>query len=143
MEIRKYEDKDETSVVDLWQELLSDGAPHNDPLTSIKRKVAVDRDLFLVATMNESVIGTAMGGYDGHRGWVYAVAVKQEFQRQGIATALMRQLEKKLKELGCPKINLQIRTSNTEVVAFYRKLGYDVEGRVSMGKRLYDEGEKI
>ncbi len=84
-----------------------------------------------------------MGGYDGHRGWVYAVAVKQEFQRQGIATALMRQLEKKLKELGCPKINLQIRTSNTEVVAFYRKLGYDVEGRVSMGKRLYDEGEKI
>ena len=93
MEIRKYEDKDETSVVALWEELIADGAPHNDPLTSIKRKVTVDRDLFLVAVMNESVVGTAMGGYDGHRGWVYAVAVKPEFQRQGISTALMRHLE--------------------------------------------------
>ena len=139
MEIRKYEDKDEESVVALWREVLADSAPHNDPTTSIQQKVAVDRDLLLVCILDESVVGTVMGGYDGHRGWVYSVAVKPEYQRQGLATALIRQLEKELVDRGCLKVNLQVRASNKKIVAFYERFGYKVEERISMGKRLYSE----
>jgi ribosomal protein S18 acetylase RimI-like enzyme len=77
-----------------------------------------------------------MGGYDGHRGWVYSLAVDPANRRKGIGTALMRELERRLKNLGCPKLNLQILNHNMGVVAFYESLGYKVEERVSMGKRF-------
>ena len=82
------------------------------------------------------LIGTAMAGYDGHRGWLYAVAVLQSHQRHGIGTTLVREAETRLSAMGCNKINLQVRQSNTAVIAFYRSLGYEVEERVSMGKRV-------
>lgn len=137
MHLRLYEDADKQDVIALWQEALPDSAPHNDPATMIYKKIAVDRDLFFVADFQGAVVGTAMGGYDGHRGWIYSVAVKEQHRRQGIGGALIRRLEAALSELGCLKINLQIRASNAEVVAFYEKQGYSVEERVSMGKRLY------
>ena len=139
MKIRKYEDKDEDCVVALWREVLPDSSPHNDPATSIQKKLAVDRDLLLVCSVDGSVVGTVMGGYDGHRGWIYSLAVKPERQRQGVATALVRQLEKELMGRGCLKVNLQVRASNEKVVALYKKLGYKTEERISMGKRLYGE----
>src|SRR5262249_55354355 len=114
-----------------------DTAPHNEPATAIRKKLAVERDLFFVATIDGAVTGTAMGGYDGHRGWVYSVAVKPQHRRRGIGSALIRRLEAALSARGCLKVNLQVRTSNAGVVAFYEKLGYGVEERVSMGKRLY------
>ena len=80
-----------------------------------------------------------MGGYDGHRGWIYSLAVAEADRRGGLGTALMREIERKLKALGCLKINLQVLPSNLEVVEFYERLGFSVEERVSMGKRLYDE----
>jgi ribosomal protein S18 acetylase RimI-like enzyme len=137
MQIRRYEDLDELAVIDLWNEVLPDDAPHNDPATTIRKKLAVERELFFVALSGGAVIGTVMGGYDGHRGWVYAVAVRPSFQRRGIGTALLRRLEAALAERGCLKVNLQVRASNAAVVAFYERLGYSVEERVSMGKRLY------
>jgi ribosomal protein S18 acetylase RimI-like enzyme len=78
-----------------------------------------------------------MGGYDGHRGWIYSVAVLPQYQRRGIGTALIRHLESTLTALGCLKVNLQVRSTNAAVIAFYKRLGYTVEERVSMGKRLY------
>ena len=140
MEIRKYQDGDAEAVVALWREVLPDSAPHNDPETALRLKLQVDPDLLLVGLVGGSVVGTVMGGYDGHRGWVYSVAVKPEHRRHGVATALITQLEEELKGLGCLKVNLQVRASNSQVVAFYRELGYLVEERVSMGKRLYGEG---
>ena len=77
-----------------------------------------------------------MGGFDGHRGWVYFVAVRPEFRRQGIASRLMRELETRLLELGCPKLNLQVRESTPEAVLFYEHLGYSIEKRTSMSKLL-------
>ena len=77
-----------------------------------------------------------MAGYDGHRGWVYYVAVSPRRRRQGIGSALMKEVEARLAQFGCPKLNLQVRATNQEVVAFYQQLGYEVEQRVSMGKRL-------
>jgi ribosomal protein S18 acetylase RimI-like enzyme len=137
VQIRPYEDTDESAVIALWGEDLSDAAPHNDPATVIRKKLAVESDLFLVAVADGVVVGTVMGGYDGHRGWVYAVQVARSARRTGIGSALMRRLEALLADRGCLKVNLQVRATNAAVVAFYEQLGYAVEERVSMGKRLY------
>jgi len=141
VEIRSYLESDEAAVVALWREVFPDAPAWNQPEADIRRKLVVQRELFLVAVLDSEVVGTAMAGYDGHRGWVYYVVVSPGHRRQGIGTALMRGVERRLARLGCPKINLQVRAANDEVVAFYRKLGYRVEERTSMGKRIsLDEG---
>jgi len=101
----------------VWREVLPDRAPHNDPATSLLKQLAVEHDLLLVAIHGAAVVGTVMGGYDGHRGWVYSLAVKPEHQRSGIGTALVRRLEQALAQRGCLKVNLQVRASNAGVVA--------------------------
>jgi hypothetical protein len=137
LQVRPYEASDEAAVIALWNEALHDAAPHNDPATAIRNKLAVERDLFFVAVLESAVVGTVMGGYDGHRGWVYSLAVQPQLRRHGVGSALVRHLEQALAGRGCMKINLQVRTSNAGVVAFYEKLGYAVEPIISMGKRLY------
>jgi ribosomal protein S18 acetylase RimI-like enzyme len=137
MHIRAYEADDERGVITLWTEVLPDPALHNDPELSLRRKVAVDPELLLVAESEGNIVGTVMGGYDGHRGWVYSLAVLPQHRRRGIGTALVRELELRLLARGCLKVNLQVRASNAIVVAFYEHLGYDVEDRLSLGRRLY------
>ncbi len=134
--IRAFEDNDEDAVAALWRQVFPDDPPWNEPTLVMANKRAVQRDLFFVAIENGALVGTAMGGYDGHRGWVYAVAVRPGSRRRGIGARLMSQIESALENLGCPKINLQVRAGNESVVAFYRRLGYHIEQRVSMGKRL-------
>jgi ribosomal protein S18 acetylase RimI-like enzyme len=136
MKIRPYTASDEQAVAALWREVFPGAPAWNHPETDIRRKLAIQRELFLVATEGSELVGTAMAGYDGHRGWVYYVAVSPRHRRRGIGTALMTQVEEGLACLGCPKLNLQVRATNHEVVRFYEKLGYKVEERVSMGKRL-------
>jgi ribosomal protein S18 acetylase RimI-like enzyme len=136
METRPYLESDEATVAKLWREVFPGAPAWNVPAADIERKLTVQRELFLVATVGSEVVGTAMGGYDGHRGWVYYVAVRPSYRRQGIGTALMERVEAELARLGCPKVNLQVRASNEGVVSFYRKLGYEIEERISMGKRL-------
>ena len=142
LELRACRESDEEGVAALWREALGDEAPHNEPVAAIRRKLALDDGLFLVATLDSAVVGTVMGGYDGCRGWVYSLAVEPAVRRRGIARALVARLEELLAERGCRKINLQVRVSNSDVVAVYEKLGYGVEARVSLGKRLTgpDEG---
>jgi ribosomal protein S18 acetylase RimI-like enzyme len=134
--IRPFAIEDERAVVALWRAVFPDDPPHHDPVAAIHLKVAQQPELFLVAERAGEVVGTIMAGYDGHRGWIYRVAVDPRHQRQGIGTALVRRAEVELIARGAPKINLQVRTSNCQVVAFYEQLGYAVEERVSMGKRL-------
>ncbi len=136
IEIRPYSESDKEAVSRMWREVFPDSPRWNNPETDIERKLSVQRDLFLVATDGSELIGTAMAGFDGHRGWVYYVAVRPEYRREGIGSALMNRVEEDLARLGCSKINLQVRASNTEVVTFYQRLGYEIEERVSMGKRL-------
>ena len=134
--IRPYLESDEAAVAELWREVFPGSPAWNHPETDIRRKLAVQRELFLLAVLDSEIVGTAMGGYDGHRGWVYYVAVSPRHRRQGIGTALMTGVEEGLARIGCPKLNLQVRASNHPVVAFYKRLDYKVEERVSMGKRL-------
>ena len=99
--------------------------------------MARDPDLFLVAVEDGRVIGTVMGGYDGHRGWIYSMAVDESQRHRGVGSVLMGEIEKALQALGCMKVHLQVVPSNSGVAQFYERLGFSVEGRISMGKRLY------
>lgn len=138
LQIRACEPADEQAVVNLWTQVLADSAPHNDPRLSLHSKLRTGDGLLLVASLDDEVVGTVMGGYDGHRGWLYSLAVLPQARRQGIGTALCRRLEQLLRERGCLKLNLQVRSDNSEVIAFYETLGFAVEQRASLGKRLYD-----
>jgi hypothetical protein len=124
IDIRPFQEADQSSVVALWTAVFGYSAAHNDPLEIIRHKLALQRELFFVAVRDGIVVGTVMGGYDGHRGWIYSLAVSPAVRRQGIGAALMNHVEQELERLGCPKINLQVVASNAAVVDFYKKLGY-------------------
>ena len=134
--IRPYKEQDEEGVVKLWETCFPDDPPWNEPRDVIRRKMTVQPELLLVALVGDQVVGTVLAGYDGFRGWVNKVATHPSHQRKGIASQLMGAAEKALADMGCPKLNLQVRTDNTSVVEFYKDAGYAVEDRVSMGKRL-------
>ena len=140
MRIRAYEPDDEAAVIALWQE-CGLTRPWNDPRRDIARKLTQQPELFLVAIHEDTVVATAMVGFDGHRGWVYYLAVAPKQRGQSFGRRLMQEAERLLIERGCPKINLQIRSSNTEATEFYRKLGYTQDDVVSFGRRLIpDDG---
>ena len=138
MEVRTYRECDQDAVVALWREC---GLVRlwNDPVKDIRRKLGIQRDLFLVGWMDGRLVATVMVGYEGHRGWVNYLAVAADCRRRGFGRLLMDEAESRLRALGCPKINLQIRRSNAGVVAFYRSMGYAEDDVVSMGKRLIED----
>lgn len=135
MNIRPFQESDMETVIALWRacDLVR---PWNDPHKDIQRKLEVSRELFLVGEVDGRVVAAAMGGYEGHRGWVNYLAVHPDYRRHGYGRALMQALEEKLLALGCPKLNLQVRESNTAVIQFYEALGYGNDHVVSFGKRL-------
>ena len=140
MRIRAFVEADETRVIDLWARcgLLR---PWNDPQQDIARKLRVQRELFLVGEIDGRIVGVVMAGYEGHRGWVNYLAVEPELRGRGLGRQLMLAIERLLGERGCPKVSLQIRRGNRDVVRFYESLGYAEDDVVSMGKRLVrDEG---
>lgn len=135
MKIRAYQPSDEAAVIGLW-EACGLIRPWNDPRKDIARKLAVHPELFLIGTFGDGVVATAMAGFDGHRGWVYYFAVSPQYRRRSFGRMLMREVERLLLERGCPKVNLQVRTSNADAADFYRKLGYTQDDVVSLGRRL-------
>lgn len=136
--IRPFQTEDEASVVSLWQ-LCELTVPWNNPYKDIARKLKVQPELFLVGMLDSLLIATVMGGYDGHRGWINYLAVHPDFQGQGYAQQVMENVESELRKRGCPKINLQIRSENARVMAFYQKLGFTDDQALSMGKRLEED----
>lgn len=134
-DIRPYRETDRAAVVELWQ-TTGLTKPHNDPDKDIDRKLKVDPDLFLVGEVDGALVATAMAGYEGHRGWVNYLAVQTGLHGNGYGRQLMERVETLLKNRGCPKVNLQVRSTNAEVIAFYQSLGYVVDPAVSLGKRL-------
>ena len=135
MNIRVFHPADETAVIDLW---LRCGlvAPQNNPHADIQRKLAVAPELFLVGTLGEEIAATVMAGYEGHRGWINYLAVAPHLQKAGYGRAIMDHAESLLRARGCPKINLQVRTANRQVIEFYQRLGFVIDDVVSLGKRL-------
>jgi ribosomal protein S18 acetylase RimI-like enzyme len=135
VDIRPFRTADEDAVVALWEK-CGLVRPWNDPRRDIARKLTVQPELFLVAVDEGEIVGAGMAGFDGHRGWVNYLAVTPGRQQAGIGRTLMDAFEQRLRALGCPKINLQVRSGNDDVLAFYARLGYTDDAVVSLGKRL-------
>ena len=140
MEIREFERSDQEAVIDLWKE-CDLVVPWNDPVKDIQRKLEVDPDLFLVGELSGLIIATVMGGYDGHRGWINYLAVSPVYQRKGYGRKLMDFIETRIKQKGCPKINLQVRESNTNIISFYKSIGYGDDNVIGLGKRLEHDNQ--
>ena len=135
MTIRAFRPADAEAVVRLWRE-CGLTRPWNDPYRDIARKLTVQPELFLVAEDSGAVIGTAMVGFDGHRGWVSYFAVTESARGRGFGRALMEEAERLLVELGCPKLMLMVRHDNASVIELYEHLGYSREQTLVLGKRL-------
>lgn len=135
MKIRVFSENDRDSIVALW-DACGISRPWNDPHRDIDRKLAVQPELFFVGEMDGAVIASAMAGYDGHRGSVFYLAVLPDYQKRGYGRMLMGHIENSLQSLGCPKLNIVVRSSNDQVLGFYRALGYLADDVASIGKRL-------
>jgi ribosomal protein S18 acetylase RimI-like enzyme len=135
MHIRPFLESDEQAVIALWEACGLTRA-WNDPRKDIARKLTVQRGWFLVGMIDERVVASVMAGYDGHRGWVNYLAVAPDARLKGGGRRLMTEVERLLLDAGCPKINLQIRTTNAAVIEFYRRIGYAQDDVVSFGRRL-------
>ena len=136
MQIRPCSERDRPGVIALWEKVFPDDPPHNAPAKVFDAKLAMHDDMLFVAADAGAVIGTAMAGYDGHRGWLYTVAVTPDCRRRGVGTALVRHAVDALRVAGCTKVNLQIRATNTAVRGFYESLGFETEERLSMGMHV-------
>ncbi len=134
-EISRYKSEFQDAVVDLWRE-CDLVVPQNDPVEDIKKKTSFQPELFFVGLLEGKVVGSVMVGYEGHRGWINYMAVSPEYQRKGYGRKLVQKAIDELKKIGCPKINLQIRRSNTSVIDFYRRLGFKEDDVISLGMRL-------
>jgi ribosomal protein S18 acetylase RimI-like enzyme len=135
VEIRPATDADHDAIVDLWVR-CGLTRPWNDPTAELDLKRRTDPDGMLVAVAGGQVVGTVMVGFEGHRGWVNYLAVEPGERRSGLGRRLMAAGEARLRGLGAPKANLQVRRTNAEVVAFYEALGYVDDDVVSLGRRL-------
>ncbi|MBN1647236.1 MAG: GNAT family acetyltransferase [Spirochaetales bacterium] len=143
MEIISYNnDIHRSDVIELWKSAFGYTDARNNPSLVIDKKLAVCDDLFFVAVADGAVTGTVMAGYDGHRGWIYSLAVDPSLWRNGIGTRLLEHAENALKELGCLKINLQVIEGNRAAVGLYQKNGYNTEARISMGKQIIENIEE-
>ncbi len=136
--IRPYKEGDEEALVSLWDKCKLT-VSWNNPYKDIARKLKVQAEFFLVGYLEDNLIASVMAGYDGHRGWINYFAVHPDFQGRGYGRQLMDNIENGLRELGCPKINLQIREENDKVLSYYQKLGFVEEKRILMGKRLEED----
>ena len=142
-QIQEYNDKiHRLQVIELWQEAFGYATARNVPALVIDKKLAIDDGLLFVGIRNRGVIGTVMAGYDGHRGWIYSLAVLPLYRKQGIGSALLSHAEQKLSWLGCMKINLQVIEGNDGAEKFYISNGYSIEKRISMGKQLKENIKK-
>ncbi|PYN68481.1 MAG: GNAT family acetyltransferase [Candidatus Rokuibacteriota bacterium] len=140
LSVRPFQHGEREALQRLWARVFPDDPPWNAPEVMIENKLKVQPELLLVGEVEGTLVGAMIAGFDGVRGWIYHLAIAPEYRRRGFATQLVRAAEDGLRRLGCPKVNLQVRAVNHEVVAFYRSIGYEIEERVSMGRRLEAAG---
>ncbi|MBN2466295.1 GNAT family acetyltransferase [candidate division WOR-3 bacterium] len=125
--------EDTDQVLEVWS-LAGITTPQRNPRADLQKKLRHSPESFFVGSLDGKVVATVMVGYDGHRGWIYALAVKPDLQRKGIGRQMMEQAESWLRQQGCLRVKLQVDEPRGDVVGFYKKLGYEVQPLVSMAK---------
>jgi len=134
--VRPIEPEDHDVVINFWETCFPHRRDYSKPAADLRRKLAHESDMLLVGTLDDQVVATVMVGYDGHRGWIYYLAVQASHRRRGLGRKMLIAAETRLRRLGCTKVNLQVLSENSEVIAFYERMGFVVEPRISLGKRL-------
>ena len=119
----------------LWRE-AGLTRPWNDPVADFDLALAGPASAVLAARAGGRLAGSVMVGFDGHRGWVYYLAVSLSRRGEGLGRALMQASECWLEQRGCPKIQLMVRADNADARGFYAALGYDLQDVVTIGRRL-------
>ena len=138
--IRIYQEEDRKEVLTLWQECNLIRSK-NDPQKDLGRKKGFGEELFLVLVNEDKIIGTVMGGYDGHRGIINYLGVHPNFRGNGLGRMLMRAVEQKLRDLGCPQVHLLVWSDNTEVHKFYEKTDYKKANDIVLFRKRLIEDE--
>ena len=123
IKIRSYCEEDRAGLFALWSEVFPDMPAHVDPEFDLKTKLNENRDQMLVAVDGDEVVGSAMMGFDGHRGWVYYLAVKQDRRGQGVGAAIVAHLEQCARDFGAATMVINAREN---ALLFYEKLGYEI-----------------
>jgi ribosomal protein S18 acetylase RimI-like enzyme len=136
--IRPFHDTDLAAVIELWR-ACGLTQPWNPPQRDIEFCRGSGHGELFVAEADQRIVGSVMAGHDGHRGWIYYVAVDPAGRLGGLGRKLVEHAEAWLVSKGVPKAMLLIRETNTAVAAFYERLGYAVEPRILMTKWLRDE----
>jgi len=137
--IRPCENDDVNAVIGLWR---ASGlvVPWNDPAADIAFcRAAPESELFVGLAARAAarpLVATVMTGHDGHRGWLYYLAVDSDWRRRGLGRRMVARAEAWLAELGVAKVQLMIRGDNAAVRGFYDRLGYAEEDRIIMSRRL-------
>jgi ribosomal protein S18 acetylase RimI-like enzyme len=135
LSIAPVADADVAAVIDLWQR-CGLTRPWNDPAADIALARRGPNSAILIGRDGDAIVATAMVGHDGHRGWVYYVAVDPDRRISGHGRAIMNAAEDWLRQAGIVKLQLMVRPDNTKVQAFYESLGYDEQERVIYAKWL-------
>jgi len=97
--------------------------------------------MFFLGELDSQLIASCMAGYDGHRGWIYYLAVKRDYERRGFASKLVDHVESELMKSGCPKVELMVRKSNDGVISFYKSIGYEADPVIVLSKRLIEDDQ--
>jgi ribosomal protein S18 acetylase RimI-like enzyme len=133
LEIRQFVIEDTDAVLEVWNQ-AGMIMPHRNPRSDIQKKLRHSPESFFVGTLKSAIVATVMVGYDGHRGWIYTLAVKPDLQRKGIGRQMMEHAESWLRQQGCLRVKLQVDEPRRDVVGFYEKLGYEVQPLISLAK---------
>ena len=135
MQIKEATLENAGEIIKIWEE-CNLTRPWNNPSDDIKNAILNPTSTILLLCSNDKIIGTVMVGYDGHRGWIYYLAVAKEFQKMGFGKTLVLEAEKWLKANNVPKVNLMIRTANIKVKEFYESMKYIQSDVITMEKWL-------
>jgi ribosomal protein S18 acetylase RimI-like enzyme len=134
LEIRPFVMEDTDGVLEVWNLTGMTGPDRKPPRSEIQKMMSHAPESFFVGLVEGRIAATVMVGYDGHRGWIYLLAVTPDLQKRGIGRKMVEHAESGLRQLGCPIAKLQIDASHTDAVGFYQKLGYEVRELISMRK---------
>ena len=136
LSIRAARAEEEAAVVALWR-ACGLVVSWNDPVADFRLALGrSNSDILIAADPEGAIVGAAMIGHDGHRGWIYYLAADPDRRRRGVGRKLVAATQAWLKERGIPKLQLMVRDTNTDVVRFYERIGFEIAPRVILQKWL-------
>ena len=136
MDIKTFTEEYTDDVLSLWKS-VNLCANIEEARADILTKLSFQPELFFVAIHHKDLLGTCMAGFDGHRGWIYYLAVNPNFQKRGIGKALIHHAEIALKKLRCSKVLLMVADENIEVSNFYKNLNFETSPVKVFGKKIH------